>query len=76
MKAVHPDQCLDVDDSDADNFEVIPDRDAAVLTGPRVHLEDNPMSSSSKRACAIPPLVSRIMSQPDIGNGDSTVAGA
>ena len=29
MKAVDPDQCLDMDDS-------IPDRDAAVLTGPRV----------------------------------------
>ena len=47
MAAVDPDQCLGMDDSDADDFEVIDDRDAAVLTGPRVHLEDNPMSSSA-----------------------------
>ena len=53
MKAVDPDQCLDMVDSDADEFEVVPDRDAAVLTGPRVHLEDNPMSSSAKKACAM-----------------------
>ena len=69
MKAVDPDQCLDMDDSDADDFEVIPDRDAAVLTFPRVHLEDNPMSSSAKRACAIPPPVSRILTQPATGIG-------
>ena len=31
-----------MDDSDADGFEVIPGRNAAVLTCPRVHLEDNP----------------------------------
>ena len=31
MKAVDRDHCLDMDDSDADDFEVIPDRDAAVL---------------------------------------------
>ena len=67
MKAVDPDQCLDMDDSDAAEFEVIPDRDAAVLTGPRVHLEDTPMSSSAKRACAVPPAVSRILTQPDTG---------
>ena len=58
-----------MDDSDADDFEVIPDRDAAVLTCARVHLEDNPMSSSAKRACEIPPLVSRILTQPDIEMG-------
>ena len=45
MLAVDPDQCLDMDDSDADGFEVIPDRDAAVLTGPRVPLEDNPVEN-------------------------------
>ena len=68
MKAVDPDQCLDMDDSDADDFEGHPcHRDAAVLTGPRVHLEDNPMSSSAKRACAIPPPVSRLLTQQDIG---------
>ena len=57
-----------MDGPDADDFEVIPDRDAAVLTGHRVHLEDNPMSSSAKTACAVPP-VSRILTQPDIGMG-------
>ena len=67
MKAVDPHQCLDMDDSDADDFEVIPDRDAAVFTRPRVHLEDNPMSSSAKRACATPPPVTRILTQPDTG---------
>ena len=51
MKAVDSDQRLDMDDSDDDDFEVIPDRDAAVLNGPRVYLEDNPVSSSAKRAC-------------------------
>ena len=44
----------------------MPVRDAAVLTGPRVHLEDNPMFSPAKRACAIPPPVPRILTQPDI----------
>ena len=73
-KAVDSDQCLDMDDSEADDFEVIPDRDAVVLTGPRVPLED-PMSSSAKRACAVP-AVSRILTQPDIGMEDSAVAGA
>ena len=48
MKAVDPDQCLDMDDSDADDFQVFPDRDAAVLSGPRVRLEDDPMSLSAK----------------------------
>ena len=67
MRAVDPDEYLDMDDSDADDFEAIPDRVAAVLTGPRVHLEDNPMSSSAKRACAILPPVSRILTQPDVG---------
>ena len=56
-----------MDDSDTDDFEAIPDRVAAVLTGPRVYLEDNPMSSSAKRACAILPPVSRILTQPDVG---------
>ena len=42
---------------------------AAVLTGPRVHLEDNPTSSSAKRACAIPLPVSRILTQPDVEMG-------
>ena len=65
MKAVDSDQCLDMDD--ADDFELISDREAAVLTGPRVYLEDSPMSSSAKRACAIPLAVSRILAQPDIG---------
>ena len=48
-RAVDSDQCLDMDDSDVDDFGVIPDRDAAVLSGPRVHLEDNPTSSSAVR---------------------------
>ena len=69
MRAVDPDEHLDMDDSDADDVEVIPGRNAAVLTCPKVHLEDNPMSSSAKRACAIPPPVSRILTQPDIEMG-------
>ena len=60
---------LDMDDSDADDFEVIPGRNVAVLTCPRVHLEDDPMSSSAKRACKIPPLVSRSSTQPDVEMG-------
>ena len=67
MGAVDPDEYLDMDDSDADEFEVIPGRNAAVLTCHRVHLEDNPMSSSPKRACANRPPVSRVLTQPDIG---------
>ena len=58
-----------MDDSDAEDFEVIPDRDAPFLTRPRVHLEENKMSSSAKRACAVPSPVSRILTQPDIGTG-------
>ena len=69
MRAVDSDEYLDMDDSDAGDFEVIPGRNAAVLTCPRVHLEDNPMSSSAKRTCAIPPPVSQILTQPDIGMG-------
>ena len=69
MRAVDSDEYLDMDDSDADDFEVIRGRNAAVLTCPRVHLEDNPMSSSAKRACAIPPPASRILTQPDIEMG-------
>ena len=38
MKAVDPGECLDVDDSNADDFVAIPDSVAAVLTGSRVHL--------------------------------------
>ena len=38
MRAV---EYLDMDESDADDFEVIPGRNAAVLTCPRVHLEDS-----------------------------------
>ena len=34
MKAVDPDQCLDMDDSEADDLEDTPDRVAAVLIGP------------------------------------------
>ena len=59
MRAADPDEYLDMDDSDPDDFEVIPGRNAAVLTCARVHLEDNSMSSSAKRACEIPPPVSR-----------------
>ena len=57
----------DMNDSDADDFEAVPDRNAAVLTCARVLPEDNPMSSSAERerACAIPPPVSRIPTQPD-----------
>ena len=66
-RAVDPDEYLDMGDSDVDDFEAILDRVAAVLTGPRAHLEENPMSSSAKRACAILSPVSRILTQPDIG---------
>ena len=69
MRAVDSDEYLDMDDSDADGFEVIPGRNAAVLTCPRVHLEDNSMFSSAKRACEIPPPVSRTPTQPDIEMG-------
>ena len=46
MKAVDPDQRFDMDDSDADDFEVIPDTDAAVLTGstrPDIGMETVPL---------------------------------
>ena len=66
MRAAEPDEYLDMDDSDDEDFEVIPGRNAAVLTSARVHLEDNPMSPSAKRVCEIPPPVSRISTQPDI----------
>ena len=69
MRAADPDQYLDVDDSDVDDFEAVPDRNAAVLTCARVHLEDNLMSSSTKRSCKIPPPVPRIPTQPDIEMG-------
>ena len=58
-----------MDDSDVEDFEAVLDRNAAVLTCPRVHLEDNSMSSSAKGACEIPPPVSRIPTQPDIEMG-------
>ena len=69
MRAADADEYLDMDDSDVDDFEAVPDRNAAVLTCARVHSEDNPMSSSAKRACKIPPPVSRIPTQPDIEMG-------
>ena len=69
MRAIDPDEYLDVNDSDADDFESVPDRNTTVLTCPRLHLEDNSMFSSAKRACKIPPLVSRIPTQPDIEMG-------
>ena len=69
MRAADPDEYLDMDDSDVDDFEAVPGRNAAVLTCARVHLEDNSMFSSAKRACAIPPPVSRIPTQPDIEMG-------
>ena len=59
MRAVDPDEHLDMDGSDADDFEVIPGRNAALFAGHRVHLE----SSSAKRACAISPPVSRDANQ-------------
>ena len=55
MRAADPDEYLYMDDSDADDFEVILGRNAAVLSCPKVHLEDNVMSSSAKGACEIPP---------------------
>ena len=69
MRAADPDEYLDMDDSDVDDFEAVHDRNAAVLTCARVHLEDNSMFSSAKRACTIPPPVSRILTQPDIEMG-------
>ena len=41
---------FDMDDSDVDDFEAVPGRIAAVLTCPRVRLEDNSMSSAAKSA--------------------------
>ena len=35
MRAVDPDEYLDMDDPDADDFEAIPGRDVAVLTWPK-----------------------------------------
>ena len=69
MRAADPDEYLDMDDSDVDDFEVVPGRLAAVLTCARVHLEDNSMFSSAKRACEIPLPVSRIPTHPDIEMG-------
>ena len=60
MRAVDLDELLDMDDSDVDDFEAVPDSNAAVLTCARVHLEVNSTSSSAKRACEIPPPLSRI----------------
>ena len=67
MRAANPDEYLDMDDSDVDDFGAILGRNAAVLTCAGVQLEDNLMSE--KRACVIPPPVSRIRTQPDIGMG-------
>ena len=58
-----------MDDSDVDDFDFTFGRNAAFLTCARVRLEDNPMSSSAKRACEIPPPVSRILTQPDTEMG-------
>ena len=66
MRAADPDEYLDMDDSEVVDLEVVRGRIAAVLACPRVRLEDNPMSSPAKRACEIPPPVSRIPTQPDI----------
>ena len=66
MKAADPDEYLDMNDSDVDDFEAVLDGNAAVLRCARVHFEDNPMSPSAKRACKIPPPVSQISTQPDI----------
>ena len=54
MRAADPDEYLDMDDSDVEDFEAVPDRNAAVLTCARVHLEDNSMSSSAKKSLQIP----------------------
>ena len=69
MRAADPDEYLDMDDSDVDDFEAVPGRNAAVSTCAGVHLEDSPMSPSAKRACEIPPPVCRIPTQPDIEMG-------
>ena len=69
MRAADPDEYLDMDDSDVDDFEIIPGKNAAVLTCAGVHLEDNLMSPSAKRACKITPPVCRIPTQPDIEMG-------
>ena len=69
MRAADPDEYLDMDDSNVDDFEAILGRNAAVLTCARVHLEDNLMSPSAKRAYEIPPPVCRIPRQPDIEMG-------
>ena len=64
MRAADPDEYLDMDDSDVDDFEAVPDRNAADFTCTKVHLEDNSMSSSAKRACKIPPPGHRIPTLP------------
>ena len=69
MRAADPDEHLDMDDSDVNDFEAVPGRNAAVSTCAGVHLEDNPMSPSAKRAYEIPPPVCRIPTQPDIEIG-------
>ena len=69
MRASDPDEYLDMDDSDVDDFEAVPDRNAYVFTCAQVLSEDNSMSSSAKRACKIPPPVPRIPTQPDIEMG-------
>ena len=49
-------------------MRAVPDKNA-VLTCAGVHLEDNPVSPSAKRACKIPPPVSQIPTQQDIEMG-------
>ena len=46
MRAADPDESLDMDDSDVNDFEAVPDRNAAVLTCDGVHLEDNVSTES------------------------------
>ena len=58
-----------MNDSDVNDFEAVPDRNAAVLTCPRVHLEDGSIFSSARKARKIPPPVSRTPTQPDIEMG-------
>ena len=65
MRAADSDEYLDTDDSDVDDFEAVPDRNAVLTCA----LEDNSKITSAKEACEIPPLVSRIPTQPDIEMG-------
>ena len=53
----------------SETFSCPPDRDAAVLSGPRVRQKDNPMSLSAERTRAIPHPMSPILPQPDVESG-------